>query len=108
MGSPQFSSAVRAVGEFKTDTSQTQANGAAFDDSGGFPVTVDPTETIQELLFHVVGAEVSVEITTSAGDTFTIPVDGPAVFNRWEIDSIVISDPNGNTPRCEGSWAGES
>lgn len=108
MGSPQFSQSVQPVGEFKTDSSTTYPQGGSFDDSGGFPIQVDPEATIEELLLSIVDAEVDLEITTSGGDTFTFALDGPATLNRWEIDSVTISDPDNNAPRLEGSWAGDT
>lgn len=109
MGSPQFSAAVRAVGDFQTNSKTVVPEGDSMDVGGtGYPYTFDPAATIEELIIHVVGAEIDATITTSSGDVFTIPVDGPATFNRWQIDSVEFSDPSGTQARLAASWAGDS
>lgn len=80
--------------------------GASFDTST-YPVTISPGETIQQLLLSIVGAEIAVEVTTTDGDVITLPVDSKTVLDSYDMDSITIKDPNNNTARVAGSWAGE-
>jgi len=76
-------------------------------DGSSYPVTIDPAETIRELALPIVAAEVSVEITTTGGSTFAVPVASPTVLDRWAIASAEIQDPNNNAARTAYWWAGE-
>lgn len=87
-------------------TTDRYPNGDAFDAST-FPIDISPSETIYELQLSIVGAEVEVELSTTGGDTVPIPVAQPAVLNGHSCDSVQIKDPNNNTPRVAGGWAGE-
>lgn len=108
MGRPQFATAIVTETQIDAQASTSYPQGDALVvDGSAYPYTLDPAEQIQELLIHSVGAEIDAEITTTGGSTFTIPVDGPAVFNRWEIDSVTFSDPNGTSAQLAASWAGE-
>jgi len=106
MPRPQFAQIV--AGTVNADVRMTYDRGDSLDvDGSAFPYSFAPTETIEELLIHSVGAEIDIEVTTEGGATFTFPVDGPAVFNRWRIDSVKFQDPNNNSPALAASWAGE-
>jgi hypothetical protein len=113
MGSEQFSQAVRGSGGQPIQTSaigSIDTNDYPEGDSGDgstFPVIINPPETIKELAFAIVSAEVSATITTVSGTTFDIPVASPVVVDRWDIDEVEITDPNNNTPRVAWWWAGE-
>jgi hypothetical protein len=76
-------------------------------DTSTYPVTISPGETIQQLLLSIVGAEIAVEVTTTDGDVITLPVDSKTVLDSYDMDAITIKDPNNNTARVAGSWAGE-
>ncbi|SFR37141.1 hypothetical protein SAMN04487947_0566 [Halogeometricum rufum] len=114
MGVEQFSQTVRgsggtlatnATGTMETDN---YPNGGAFDEDGTtYPVSLNPAETIQELIITAAG-DVMMEVHTSGGDVFTVPLaGGTGSFDKWEIDKVVFSDPKGTQARLGGGWAGE-
>jgi hypothetical protein len=76
-------------------------------DTTSYPVEIAPEETIQQLLLSIVGGEIAVDVTTTDGDVITLPVDGKATIDSYDMDEITINDPNGATPRVAGGWAGE-
>jgi len=89
------------------DTNHYDAGDAGDEDGSSYPYTIDPAETIKEFAFAIVGAEIAAKITTTGGDTFTVPVASPTVVDRWDIDSVELQDPNGNAARIAWWWAGE-
>jgi hypothetical protein len=115
MASEQFSQAVRgsggqpiatsAIGSI--DTNDYGSGGGYDEDGSSYPYSLNPAETIKELGFQIVDAEILVTITTVEGDVVEIPVASPSTYDRWDIDSVEITDPNGNTPRIAYWWAGE-
>jgi hypothetical protein len=113
MGSEQFSQAVRGSGGQPIQTSaigSIDTNDYPEGDSGDgstYPVTINPAETIKELAFAIVETEVSATITTVSGTSFDIPIASPVVVDRWDIDTVEITDPNGTQPRVAWWWAGE-
>jgi hypothetical protein len=75
--------------------------------SSEYPIEFDPSVPIYELMIVTVGQDVTVEISTTGGDSFEIPMDGnPATFNRWEIESVSIPYP-GTDQQTVAAWAGE-
>jgi len=77
-------------------------------DGSGYPYTESPAATIRELGFQVVAASAAVEITTTGGDVFTVPIEASGtVLNRWAIDSIKVTDPENKGGRIAWWWAGE-
>jgi len=84
------------------------AGNAADEDGSAYPYSIDPAATIHEFAVPIAAENVAVEITTTGGDTFTVPVPsgGEAVFDRWQIDSVTISDPGGAAGRVVWWWAG--
>ncbi|RYJ12748.1 hypothetical protein ELS19_01360 [Halogeometricum borinquense] len=114
MGVEQFSQTVRGTGGTlstnATGTVETDnyPNGDGFDyDGSAYPYTLNPAETIQELIITIAG-DVNMEITTTGGDTFSVPLaGGTGAFEKWEIDSVTFRDPAGTTARLGGGWAGE-
>lgn len=115
MASEQFSVPVRGAGAepLATTTNGTVQTdnyqaGEAFDfDGSAYPYSLNPAETIQELLITD-AADVIARITTIQGDTFDFPLAGTTgSFEGWEIDSVEFRDPNTTTARVSGGWAGE-
>jgi hypothetical protein len=98
----------RAVSVSTSVKTDTYDRGGSFDTSGSdsYPIQIDPAETVQHVLLPIVGGEVGVEITTTDGDTVTIPVDGKATIDSYSAESVTIKD-GGTTPRVAGGWAGE-
>jgi len=115
MGSEEFSRAVRGSGSDPVsvsnrgslDTNDYPEGNAFDDDAGGYPISVNPAETIKEIGFTVVESEIGVEIHTTSGTVFTFPLDTNYTFDRWDVDKYVLKDPNSNTPRVGHWWAGE-
>lgn len=109
MSREQFATAIVTETQIDAQAATTYPSGDALNVNGSaYPYTLDPSETIEELLIHNVGATIDAEITTTGGSTFTIPIDSPAVFNRWAVDKVVFRDPNGSSAQLSASWAGES
>lgn len=115
MPSEQFSQAVRGsnaepVGVSNRGSLDTndyaEGDGGDFDGSA-YPYSVNPAETIKELGFPVVGAEIVATITTTSGTTFDVVLASPTVFDRWDIDEVELKDPGGNGGRVAYWWAGE-
>ena len=114
MGVEQFSQTVRgsggtlatnATGTMETDN---YPNGGSINsDAPAYPVSLNPAETIQELIVLKAG-DVDVEVTTTGGDTFTLRLyGGTGSFDKWEIDSVSFSDPRGTGAALVVGWAGE-
>lgn len=84
-------------------------NGASFDTTSGdsFPITINPTENIEEVLLSIVGTEVDLELSTIGGDTVTVPIDSKSAVDSYSATSIEIKNPSDSTQRIAGSWAGE-
>jgi hypothetical protein len=116
MASEQFSQAVRGSGgqPIQTsnigsiDTNDYQAGDAGDEDGSAYPYSINPAETIKEFVFVVVGAEIEATVTTTGGDTFSFPVPSTMGFDRWDIDSVELSDPNGSNARVAYWWVGEA
>jgi phage baseplate assembly protein gpV len=115
MGSEQFSQAVRGssaepVGVAQTGSLETNDYdyGAGFDyDGTAYPYTVNPAETIHELVITSAD-DVVAEIHTNGGDVVDLPLAGTVgTFDRWNIDQVVFRDPEGTQARLAGGWAGE-
>lgn len=107
MGRPQFTMPVQNSQGNELDTSTTYPNGGDFNKAGGtYPYTLNPAETIQELVVTKVG-DIEMDITTTGGQVVTVDLDSPAVFNRWEIDSVDFRDPNNTSAQLAASWAGK-
>ncbi|ELZ94906.1 hypothetical protein C440_07517 [Haloferax mucosum ATCC BAA-1512] len=97
--------ATNAAGTIETDN---YAHGGGFDfDGSTYPYTLNPAETIQELVITIAG-NITARITTTGGDTFDLKLaGGTGTFDKWEIDSVEFRDPNGTNSRIAGGWAGE-
>ncbi len=115
MGSEQFSQAVRgssgnpvgvsSIGSLETND-YDEGDGFDFDGSA-YPYSINPAETIKELVVTTSG-DVVAEITTISGTTFELPLaGGSGSFDRWNIDSVKFRDPNATGERVAGGWAGE-
>jgi hypothetical protein len=89
------------------DTNDYSEGGSGDKSGGSYPYSVNPSETIKEFAFNIVGAEIEATITTVSGTTFTIPITSATVVDRWDIDSVELQDPNGNAARVAWWWAGE-
>lgn len=98
----------RAVTVSTNVQTDTYDSGGSFDTgaSDGYPVEIDPAETIQQVLLPIVDGEVEVEVTTTDGSTVTLPVNGKATIDSFSAEKVVIRD-GGTTPRVAGGWAGE-
>lgn len=77
--------------------------------SNGYPHTVDPTETIQELVITETGSDIRADVTTRSGDTVTdLHLRGVTLASdTLEIDSITFKDPNSTGDPTYGYWVGE-
>lgn len=115
MPSEQFSQAVRGSGARPVSVGlngSIETNdydyGDAFDhDGSAYPYEINPAETIQELIITEAG-DVVARITTVGGDTFDFRLRGSnGAFNRWNIDKVVLRDPQGTAAPISGGWAGE-
>lgn len=114
MGVEQFNQTVRGQGgTLRTNASgvietDNYPNGDAFSfDGTAYPYTVNPAETIQELIITR-SADVVARITTTGGDTFDIELAGSLPsFNFWEIDQVEFRDPDLTGAAIAGGWAGE-
>ncbi|WP_410765790.1 hypothetical protein [Haloferax sp. DFSO60] len=114
MGVEQFSQEVRGSGGILATSTQgtvetdNYAHGDAFDfDGSAYPYSLNPAETIQELIITTAG-DIVAHITTTGGDTFDFPLAGSVVaVDKWEIDTVEFRDPNGTAARLAGGWAGE-
>jgi len=105
MGS--YDSGVVDVGTVRGTASDRFESGDASDkDGSAYPYTVSPGATIKELAVDP-GAEIAAEITTTGGDTFTVPVTGKVIWDRWDIDSVEFQDPDATGARLIWWWAGE-
>ena len=89
------------------DANHYPSGGAVVEDGTTYPVTIDPTETIKELGFQIVAAEIEVSITTTGGSTFTFPVASETAFDTWDVDSVELTDPKNNESRTVVWWSGE-
>lgn len=114
MGSEEFSRAVRGSGATPL---QTTAAGSLVTDNyetGGsysitsYPHTVDPTDTIQEILIFETGTDIMMDVTTQQGNTISdIPLRGASTaLSCWDADSITFKDPTGSGASTYGAWAG--
>lgn len=118
MASEQFSQAVRGsngepVATNATGTLETNdyPNGDAVQvdpsDGDSYPVTVNPAETIHEIVL-LSAPDVDLEVTTTEGDNFSLRLDGASgTLDRWKVDEFTIRDPRGTGALFSGGWAGE-
>lgn len=114
MATEEFSRAVRGSGATPIQTTATSSlvtnnydNGGSFSISS-YPHTIDPADSIEELLIFETGAEITVDVTTNQGNTITgIPLRGAtAAITAWDIDSVTFNDPTGSGASTYGAWAG--
>jgi hypothetical protein len=83
-----------------------EGDGFSFDGTA-YPYTVNPPESIQELVIVECG-DIVAEIETASGTTFDLELVGSAaVFNHWAINSVTFRDPLGTGAVISGGWAGE-
>jgi len=117
MGDKQFNNTVSGTGgTLATNTTGTvetdnYANGgdyAAGGDSGtSFPLAVNPAATMQEITFTAAGNHV-VDIHTTGGDVISLRMASSlGVWDKWEVDKLVLRDPDGTGELICGGWAGE-
>jgi len=113
MGSEQFSVPVRGSGDDPVsvsnrgslDTNDYPEGDAA--EISAYPHSINPPEVVKELGFTKVGSRIDVKITTTSGTSFTLLLESNFTFDRWDIDSVELQDPNNNTPTVAYFWAGE-
>lgn len=96
----------RAVSVQASVSPDTYPSGASFDKTT-YPISLSPSETIHVIELSIVNTEVDVEISTTGGDTVTIPVDTKSSITSYKADSVTIKNPNDATKRTAGGWAGE-
>lgn len=66
-------------------------------DGSTYPVSENPSFTIQEVVVHR-SAKVELEITTVSGVTETIPLHGSVLtLDTISIDEVTVRDPNNTT-----------
>jgi hypothetical protein len=108
MARKQFATTIVTEGTLDTTTQTTYPNGGVVNEDGSaYPYTLDPSETIEELIIQDVDPDVDVVITTTGGDTFTLPVSERGVFNRWQIETVEFKDPTGTAASVGAVWGGE-
>jgi len=113
MPSEQFSQAVRGSNATPVSVSNRGSlDTNDYPEGGGFksssyPITVNPSEVVKEIVLTVVDTSVDIEITTTSGTTFTLPVEAPASFEKWDIDEIRFLNPDDASQTVAGAWAGE-
>lgn len=114
-GRPEFVQGVGGVDSTQIDANISSTvetdnyhNGDGFDyDGSAYPYSVDPSETIHELVITDAG-HVTAEIVTKTGDVVALPLAGNiGCWNHWAIDSITFKDPDGTNAPLSGGWAGE-
>lgn len=96
----------RAVTVSTSVQTDTYDRGDEFDTST-YPITLDPDETIQQVLLSIVNTEVDVEITTIDGNVVTVPFDTRSTITSYSAEKVVIKNPADATARTAGGWAGE-
>jgi hypothetical protein len=115
MGGEELTQAVGGSGgtPIRTNTDGTvetdnYAEGAAFDVTT-YPTSIDPTETIQELIITQTGTEITADLTTKTGTVISgLSLRGvTVVLDKVEIDSITFNDPNSTGAPTYGMWVGE-
>lgn len=117
MGSQQGSQAIRGSSAEPVGVSQTGSietndydHGSEFDveGTGAYPHTINPAETIDELLIMTSGTKIVASITTTGGDVIDLPlVGGEGSIDSYNIDEVTLKDPDGTGDRTAGGWAGE-
>lgn len=96
----------RAVTVSANVQTDSYPRGDSFDTSS-YPVTIDPPETVQEVLLSIVNAELAVTITTTDGDTIVLPINSKSTIDSYDMDKVEITDPNNSGSRVAGGWAGK-
>jgi len=96
----------RAVTVSTSVQTDTYDRGGDFDGTN-YPITIDPAETVQQVMLSVVNTEVDVEFTTTDGDVVTIPFDTRSTITSYSSEKVVIKNPSDATLRTAGGWAGE-
>jgi len=73
-----------------------------------YPIEVNPAETIQELNVTQHSDALVVEVHTTGGDVFEAFAGGTlGSRDKWEIDKVVVSDPDSSGATFSAEWAGE-
>ena len=117
MGAEQFSTPVRgpsgtpiSVAQTGTIETDNYANGGAVaaSEAADYPVALNPAVTMQEINVTQNSDDAVIEIHTTGGDVFEA-FRGPTLGTRdkWQIDKLVISDPDATGPTTSLEWAGE-
>jgi len=117
MGDQQHARTMRGTGGVvatnETGTMETDNYGAGDDFAAGgstgnsFPYSINPAATMQELTFTSAGQHV-VDIHTTGGDVISLRLEGNVgVWDKWETDKLVLTDPDGTGDLICGGWAGE-
>jgi len=116
MGVPQDNTTVRGTG----GTLRTNASGVMEVDNypgGGeinapvddtYPVSLNPSETIQEFIVTQHDSRLNVELHTVDGTVIKAFRGGvTGIRSRVEIDKVVVSDPNNSGATFTAEWVGE-
>lgn len=77
--------------------------------SSSYPISVDETWTIKELIVFDVPADKTLDITTSGGTTINgiEPKRAGFVLDRIDIDSFDVNDPQSSGGETSALWSGE-
>jgi len=112
----QFSQTVRgsggvlstaATGTMQTDNYAT-GGGVSVSDAADYPVALNPPVMMQEINVTENSPDARIEIHTSGGSVFRAFAAGTlGSRDKWEVDKIVISDPEATGPTVSLTWAGE-
>jgi hypothetical protein len=76
-------------------------------DGPKYPETFDPPGDVYVIEAPIIETEVELEITTTAGDTFTLPIDSAASITSYRIDTFTVKNPANAGARVVVGWAGE-
>jgi hypothetical protein len=116
MGVEQFSQTVRgsdgtlrtnATGVMETDN-YPHGGAERASSASDYPKEVNPAETMQVIDVTANDASIVIEVHTTGGDVFEGWQEGTVgERDTWEVDKIVLRDPNGTGATCSFDWAGE-
>lgn len=87
-----------------TDGGSIEATG-----TGDYPLTVNPSALMQELLVFNIGDSIELDITTSDGSTISnVKPNGTLLtLDTVEMDSITFRDPTSSGATLNAMWVGE-
>lgn len=115
-GVEQFSQTVRGSGGTLAtsltgaiETDNYDEGGSINVESADYPLTVNPAETIQELVVIETGSDIRLDITTVSGTEMNdIRLAGASlVLDKIQIDQLTLRDPSATGDATRALWVGE-